>query len=65
LRKNLKSLHYGEEAHKYMSEEKERLFAMANDDLKIAADGGVSVEDIFDELDVENRARFVKAFLRT
>jgi glycine cleavage system H lipoate-binding protein len=65
LRKNLKSLHYGEEAYKYMTEERERLFAMANDDLKIAADGGVSVEDIFAELDMENRARFVKAFLRT
>lgn len=65
LRKNLKSLHYGEEAHKYMTEERERLFSMANDDLKIAADGGVSVEDIFEELEGENRARFVKAFLRT
>ena len=65
LRKNLKSLHYGEEAHKYMTEERERLFAMANDDLKIAADGGVSVEDIFEELEGENRAKFVKAFLRT
>jgi len=65
LRKNLKSLHYGEEANKYMTEERERLFAMANDDLKIAADGGVSVEDIFEELEGENRARFVKAFLRT
>jgi glycine cleavage system H lipoate-binding protein len=65
LRKNLKSLHYGEEAHQYVTEEKERLFAMANDDLKIAADGGVSVEDIFEELEGENRAKFVKAFLRT
>ena len=65
LRKNLKSLHYGEEAHKYMTEEREKLFAMANDDLKIAADGGVSVEDIFEELEGENRAKFVKAFLRT
>jgi glycine cleavage system H lipoate-binding protein len=65
LRKNLKALQYGEEAHKYMTEEKEKLFSLANDDVKIAADGGVSVEDIFGELEVENRAKFVKIFLRT
>ena len=65
LRKNLKSLHYGEEAHKYMAEEREKILSMANDDLKIAADGGVSVEDIFGELEGENRTKFVKAFLRT
>jgi glycine cleavage system H lipoate-binding protein len=65
LRKNLKALHYGEEAHTYMTEEKEKLFSLANDDFKIAADGGVSVEDIFEELEVENRAKFVKVFLRT
>ena len=65
LRKNLKGLFYGEEAHRYMNEERERLFAMANDDLRIAADGGVSVEDIFGELEGGNWGSFVKNFLRT
>lgn len=65
LRKNLKGLNYGEEAHKFMSEERERLFAVTNQDLRIAADGGESVEDIFAELTGENWAKFVKTFLRT
>ena len=65
LRKNLKGLHYGEEAHKYIAEEKEKLFSLANDDLKMAADGGGSVDDIFEEIEGQNWAKFVKAFLRT
>ena len=48
-----------------MDEERERLFEMANEDLRIAADGGVSVEDIFGELDGKDWEKFVKAFLRT
>ena len=65
LRKNLKSLYYGEEAEKFISEEKERLFAFVNDDLRIAADGGISVNDLSEELTGENWKKVVKAFLRT
>jgi glycine cleavage system H lipoate-binding protein len=65
LRKNLKGLYYGEEAHKYINDEREKLFSMANDDLRVAADGGTMVEDISQELKGENWAKFVKAFLKT
>jgi len=65
LRKNLKSLFYGEEASKYLSEEREKLFSLANEDLRIAADGGVSVDDISGELKGKNWAKFVKTFLKT
>jgi glycine cleavage system H lipoate-binding protein len=65
LRKNLKGLYYGEEAQRYVNEEREKLFAMANEDLRIAADGGESVKDIFSELKKENRIKFIKTFLRT
>lgn len=65
LRKNLKGLYYGEEAEKFTSEEKERLFALANDDLRMAADGGISVDDLSKELKGENWKKVVKAFLRT
>ncbi|MDM8522388.1 glycine cleavage system protein H [Desulfococcaceae bacterium HSG8] len=65
LRKNLKGLYYGEDARKFMNEEGERLFSMVNDDLRIAADGGLSVEDISEELKGEKWSKFVKAFLRT
>jgi glycine cleavage system H lipoate-binding protein len=65
LRKNLKGLYYDKEARNFIHEEKEKLFAMANDDLRVAADGGASVEDISQELDGKNWARFVKTFLKT
>lgn len=65
LRKNLKGLYYGDEAQKYISEEREKLFSMVNEDMRIAADGGVSVEDIFEELESEIWADFVKKFLKT
>ncbi len=65
LRKNLKGLYYGEEARRYVNEEREKLFAMANEDLRIAADGGESVNDIFSELKKDKRIKFVKTFLRT
>ncbi|HOP46348.1 MAG TPA: glycine cleavage system protein H [Desulfobacteraceae bacterium] len=65
LKKNLKGLYYGEEAYKYINDEKERLFSMAHKDMDIAADGGISVEDIFGELENENWAEFVKKFLKT
>ncbi|MDY6971680.1 MAG: hypothetical protein SV775_05055 [Thermodesulfobacteriota bacterium] len=65
LRKNLKGLYYGEEAHKFIYDESERLFSMANEDLRVAADGGVSVDDIFQELEGKNWKEFIKSFLRT
>ncbi len=65
LRKNLKGLYYGEEAEKFTSEERERLFALANEDLRMAADGGISVDDLSKELQGENWKKVVKAFLRT
>jgi len=65
LRKNLKDLYYGEEAHTFTSEESERLFSMANADLHVAADGGVSVEDISKEIKGQEWTSLVKAFLRS
>jgi len=65
LRKNLKGLYYGQEARNYINEEREKLFAMANEDLRVAADGGVSVEDISQELEGKNWAKFIKTFLKT
>ena len=65
LRKNLKDLYFGEEARIFTGDEKERLLSMANEDLNIAADGGVSVEDIAAELGEEEWIRLVKAFLRS
>ena len=65
LRKNLKGLYYGEEAQKYLNEEREKLFSRAHDDLRIAADGGQAVEDIFEELEGKKWSKFVRAFLRT
>jgi hypothetical protein len=38
---------------------------MANQDLRLAADGGGSVEDISQELEGEKWAKFVKIFLKT
>jgi glycine cleavage system H lipoate-binding protein len=65
LRKNLKGLYYGEEAVTYTSEEKEKLLSMANDDLRLAADGGITVEDISEEVGGEIWATLAKTFLRT
>ncbi|OQX63193.1 MAG: hypothetical protein B5M55_07350 [Desulfococcus sp. 4484_242] len=65
LRKDLKGLHYGEEADNYLNDEREKLFSLANCDLRLAADGGASVKDIFEELEGENWAKFVRTFLRT
>jgi len=65
LGKNLKGLYYGQEASTFFSEEREKLFSMANNDLHVAADGGVSVEDIFQELGEANWAKFIKTFLKT
>lgn len=65
LRKNLKALLYGEEAGKFLHDEREKLFSMAHEDLRISADGGDSVEDISKELKGEDWAKFVRSFLKT
>ena len=65
LRKNLKGLYFGEDAERYMEEERDHLFSIAGDDMRLAADGGDSVEDIFSELDGESWSKFVRNFLRT
>jgi len=38
---------------------------MVNDDLNIAADGGVSVEDISGELEEKEWVKLAKAFLKS
>lgn len=65
LRKNLKGMFFGEEAHTYMAEEKEKLFDMATEGLRIAADGGASVGNILGELEEKRRGEFIKAFFKT
>ena len=65
LRKNLKDLYFADKARKYMSDDQDRLFAMANDDMRIAADGGDFVEDIFGEIGEKNWTKLVKTFFRT
>jgi hypothetical protein len=65
LRKNLKGLYYGDETVTYMNEEKEKLLSMANTDLRIAADGGIAVENISEELGGEDWATLARTFLRT
>ena len=65
LRKNLKVLYFGREARNFINEEREKLFAMAHEDFRVAADGGFSVEDISKELEGENWAKVVKTFLKT
>ncbi len=65
LRENLIGLYYGRESRDYLFKEKEKLFSMANDELKVAADGGVVVENISLELKGKKWAKFVKTFLKT
>ncbi|MBT7085581.1 MAG: glycine cleavage system protein H [Desulfobacterales bacterium] len=65
MKKNLKSLYYGEEALAFVNEEREKLFAMANEDLNLAADGGTSVENIFEEIEGKDWEKLVKTFLKT
>jgi glycine cleavage system H lipoate-binding protein len=65
LRKNLKSLYFGEDAHRYFGEERDRLFSMANQDLHVAADGGESIEDIFEEMEGDDWAGFARTFFKT
>ena len=65
MKKNLKGLYYEQEASAFVQEESQKLISLANDDMNIAADGGVSVDDIFSGLEGENWAKFVKTFLKS
>lgn len=65
LKKNLKSLYYGEHAEKFMGEEAERLWAMADEASRIAADGGTSVDDVFEAVGGKSWKAFVKTFFRS
>lgn len=65
LRKNLKDLYFADKARKYMSDDQDRLFAMANDDMRIAADGGESMEDIFGAIGEKKWIKLVKTFFKT
>ena len=65
LRKNLKGLLFGEEAAQYMADEKEKLFAEADENMRLAADGGDTVEDVFEELGADAWSNLAKKFLKT
>ena len=65
MRKNLKSLYFGEQAENFMGEEAKRLWAMADEDFRMAADGGASVDDVFEAIGGKSWADFVKTFLRS
>lgn len=64
LRKNLKSLYFGQEAHKFMESEREQLLSLVSG-VPLAADGGVAVEDLFEELEEDSWIRAVKSLLRS
>lgn len=64
LRRNLKELYFGEEVHKFMLAEKEKLLSLSSE-VPLAADGGVAVEDLFEELGEESWLKAVKTFLRS
>ena len=65
MKKNLKGLYYGENAEKFLGDEAERLWAMADDEFRIAADGGASVDDIFEAIGGTSWKAFVKVFLKS
>jgi len=65
MKKNLKGLFYGEHAESFMNEEAKRLWAMADEEFSMAADGGASVEDVFEAIGGQSWKDFVKAFLRS
>ncbi len=65
LKKNLKALHYGEQARSFTLAEKDQLFEMADEELRLAADGGVPMEDIAAQLKDRSWSKVVSTFLRT
>lgn len=65
LRKNLKDLYFGEEAERYLSEEREKLFSRVQQETQIAADGGPAIDDITGDLKDEDWSKVVSEFLRS
>jgi len=65
MRKNLKSLYFGDDAENFMGDEAERLWAMADEEFRMAADGGASVDDVFEAIGGKSWKDFVKSFLRS
>jgi len=65
MRKNLKGLYFGEEAENFMGDEAGRLWAMADEEFRMAADGGASVDDVFEAIGGKSWKDFVKSFLRS
>ena len=65
LRKNLKSLHYGDDAKDFIGKERDQLFNMAHGEMRLAADGGASVDDLTKDLKGKEWTKFVSVFLRT
>ena len=65
MRKNLKGLYFGEDAENFMGDEAGKLWAMADEEFRMAADGGASVDDVFEAIGGESWKDFVKNFLRS
>jgi len=65
MRKNLKSLYFGDQVENFMGDEAERLWAMADEEFRMAADGGASVDDVFEAIGGKSWKDFVKSFLRS
>jgi glycine cleavage system H lipoate-binding protein len=65
MRKDLKNLYYGEEAHRYLEEEREKLFTRIHQEFQIAADGGASIDDISQEIKDADWVKLVSEFLRS
>ena len=65
LRKDLKALYFGEQAENYVAEEKERLLALGDEEIRAAADGGAVVADVSKEIPGVTWNKLAKMFLRT
>ncbi len=65
MKKNLKGLYFGEHAESFMGEEAGRLWAMADKEFSMAADGGASVDDVFEAIGGKSWKDFVKTFFRS
>lgn len=62
LRKNLKSLYFGEDVYGFIQKERDRLISVASE-MRLAADGGIISEDLFEEIPREKWLEAVRTFL--